>query len=682
MDAGIRRMCGVSALAVAGAVAASAFASSPGACPEGWTQPMPARRLAGCVMVFDPVQQRVLLIGGTSDRTSRELWAWDGAAWQAIERNGPSIMAFGAAYHAGSGRVIVFGGGVPTALLPNNETWSWDGTTWEQHTFGVPPSARNDAALAPDPSSGSILLFGGLGNVNGQLTPKGDTWVWDGIEWSQVIGAGPAARTDHAMATDTLRQRVVMFGGDDGVAPRDDTWEWDGSQWQQRMAAGPSARKQHRMTYDVARGVTVLAGGIDAQGQVLSDTWEWNGTAWTQRAVTGLPAVRQVSMAYDAVRQKCVLLAGTFPAASPSAPAAAVLLEYDGSAWTAIQHEQPLPRLHASMTFDRLHDEGVLFGGAAVSGPDARTWAWDGADWRVAATTGPAARQRHAMTWDSSSNLVLMFGGLTHNGRIALGDTWTWNGASWSLAAGAGPTPRGEHVLAYDETRHVAVLFGGVNADGDVLFGDTWEWNGATWVQRVVAGPSARRSARAAWDASRQAIVLHGGIGAGGALSDTWVWDGTTWSSIALTGGPPPTLEVLAYDLDLGGLVGVGAASANQPSQAWSLVGNQWRLCAQGGPLAVAGAAAYDAERQELVYVTGTALITEPTETWRLGIAVAADCNGDRQVNGADLAVLLAQFGQSVAPGVAADVNGDGLVNGADLSALLSSFGANCPVTG
>ncbi len=58
-------------------------------------------------------------------------------------------------------------------------------------------------------------------------------------------------------------------------------------------------------------------------------------------------------------------------------------------------------------------------------------------------------------------------------------------------------------------------------------------------------------------------------------------------------------------------------------------------------------------------------------------VACAGDANGDGLVNGADLSVLLAQFGQSVTPGTDADFNGDGLVNGADLSVLLGNFG--CP---
>jgi len=53
----------------------------------------------------------------------------------------------------------------------------------------------------------------------------------------------------------------------------------------------------------------------------------------------------------------------------------------------------------------------------------------------------------------------------------------------------------------------------------------------------------------------------------------------------------------------------------------------------------------------------------------------AGDANGDGATNGADLSVLLAQFGTSVTPNTGGDFNGDGNVDGADLSVLLSGFG-------
>lgn len=55
-----------------------------------------------------------------------------------------------------------------------------------------------------------------------------------------------------------------------------------------------------------------------------------------------------------------------------------------------------------------------------------------------------------------------------------------------------------------------------------------------------------------------------------------------------------------------------------------------------------------------------------------------ADINDDSMVSGADLSVLLAQFGQSVTPGSGGDINDDGMVSGADLSVLLAEFGIGC----
>jgi hypothetical protein len=40
----------------------------------------------------------------------------------------------------------------------------------------------------------------------------------------------------HAMAQDTRRKRIVLYGGGENA---DDLWEWDGSHWQRIM---PPAR--------------------------------------------------------------------------------------------------------------------------------------------------------------------------------------------------------------------------------------------------------------------------------------------------------------------------------------------------------------------------------------------------------------------------------------------------------
>jgi hypothetical protein len=56
---------------------------------------------------------------------------------------------------------------------------------------------------------------------------------------------------------------------------------------------------------------------------------------------------------------------------------------------------------------------------------------------------------------------------------------------------------------------------------------------------------------------------------------------------------------------------------------------------------------------------------------------VAADIYRDFNVNGADLGILLSQWGPNT-PLTESDLNSDGVVNGADLGILLSFWGA-CP---
>jgi hypothetical protein len=68
---------------------------------------------------------------------------------------------------------------------------------------------------------------------------------------------------------------VILFGGIAGQpsTPKGDTWQWDGKRWAERGDFGPQPRFGLAMAYDSARGRMVLFGG-QSQGQVLGDTWE------------------------------------------------------------------------------------------------------------------------------------------------------------------------------------------------------------------------------------------------------------------------------------------------------------------------------------------------------------------------------------------------------------------------
>ena len=103
-------------------------------------------------------------------------------------------------------------------------------------------------------------------------------------------------RMECAMAYDTARGRVVLFGGRHGALDDacwlDDTWEWDGQDWLLRTSpVRPSGRAQHAMAYDAARKRVVLFAGV-RNGVHQQDTWEWDGVQWLPQTPATKPPDR------------------------------------------------------------------------------------------------------------------------------------------------------------------------------------------------------------------------------------------------------------------------------------------------------------------------------------------------------------------------------------------------------
>jgi hypothetical protein len=85
-------------------------------------------------------------------------------------------------------------------------------------------------------------------------------WVFsapevDAQSWTQSPATGPAARESHAMAFDSSRGVTVLFGGEISspqtsptTTPYGDTWLFDGTNWTQGPG-GPSARWSHGLRF-------------------------------------------------------------------------------------------------------------------------------------------------------------------------------------------------------------------------------------------------------------------------------------------------------------------------------------------------------------------------------------------------------------------------------------------------
>jgi hypothetical protein len=249
-------------------------------------------------------------------------------------------------------------GGNPVSGPIFNDTWEWDGELWTQ-VADSGPTRRNHAAVF-DNHMQRTIIFGGVSGINETM---GDTWAWDGINWTQLSNSGPSARTNHAMAYDSIRKRIILFGGRLSEI-KGDTWEFDGESWMQSENSGPSARFGHVMAFDHIRDRVVLYGGISGK-QFMGDTWEWNGTSWTKATDFGPEPVTAAAMVF--MNQKIALFGGASSMVAGKTILHNNTWEWNGKHWTQRQDIGPEPCFGHSMSFDIKNSRIVLFGGLSGS---------------------------------------------------------------------------------------------------------------------------------------------------------------------------------------------------------------------------------------------------------------------------------------------------------------------------
>ena len=304
---------------------------------------------------------------------------------------------------------------------------------WRQLSPATSPSARSYVAMAEDPATSQDVEFGGQVSPG---TALGDTWIWNGITWSNAATTGPSPRYAASMAYDAQSGQLLLFGGASANGtPQNDTWVWGGTAWTQVNLGGtsPSPRYAAAMAYDPTTHTVILFGG-DTVGGPLNDTWSWNGTTWSLLTPAGSPPARHsASLAYDPVSTNLILFAGC-----------------------TIHQLQPCD----------------ISGVPATLGD---TWSWNGTTWtQLTPATSPSARSGAAFATDTATdvNQAVLFGGETASGT-ALGDTWFWTGTNWVLQSlTPSPPARFAAGFAFDPALGGLLLFGGQ----DAALGDSWEF--------------------------------------------------------------------------------------------------------------------------------------------------------------------------------------------------------------
>lgn len=189
----------------------------------------PARAMHSAVL--DPVQRRMIVLGGTRDReVLADVWALslDGAPqWTRLAPagDGPGPrFGHSAVYDAAGERMIVFGGDDGAAKL--NDTWQLSlagEPAWAPIPSSVRPPARMNATMVYDPRRQRLVLFGGhLQNGTGaEAARASDTWILplgEGASWAPAAANGdtPAAREGAAGVFDSERDQVLLLQGQGG----------------------------------------------------------------------------------------------------------------------------------------------------------------------------------------------------------------------------------------------------------------------------------------------------------------------------------------------------------------------------------------------------------------------------------------------------------------------------------
>jgi hypothetical protein len=385
--------------------------------------------------------------------------------------------------------------------------------------------------------------------------------------WAPVPGDStqPPALSNHVAIYDPVRDRLLIFGGTDGVL-HDEVWEFGltGTPiWRMLPVTGPgpSPRAYLAGIYDPVRDRLVVAGGDDASGNRM-DVWALTlggVPAWTLLASDDGPgpAKRDDHAAiYDAYRDRLLIYGGaTWP--GPTYLGDVWAFDLAGSSgWTQINAAAPPPpRAQAAAIYDPVRGRLVIHGG--LSGYPAKYDIWAlslaGTPTWLDLTPGseiPPERRGHVAVYDPVADAMVIHGGDPNSAGV-MSDTWAFRFATrtWSdITPASRPGGRSFMAAAYDAPRRRLVIEGGI-------FGPLAEcWalalSSPTWTELSPVGPPqspGRRSMHTAvFDSSRDRMLVYGGAG-----SDASVWSlalatAPTWSVLATSGTAPVVSQHVA----------------------------------------------------------------------------------------------------------------------------------------
>jgi hypothetical protein len=441
---------------------------------------------------YDPTGHRSVAYNaaffGLGSRGSSSIGVFDGARWEVVAT--PAVgarqaPAFG--HDPVGGGLVMFGGMQPTfgPGTPLADTWRLVDTTWTQLAPTNAPSARSSSAVAVEPNSGRLVLFGGrTQQVGGSFLA--DTWQWTGSDWTQIVTANaPSARAGHALAADPINGGLILYGGfvtPFGTAvPFGDAWRFDGTNWSP-LPAPLGGTPLTSPDFANVNGDLVLFGRTGATPGVVHGL-RWTGSGWDEIYTSAqIETLFFSSYALDTVRNEVVRFGGrNFDVGT--GPYQNETWIFDGAWQQRFPANSPPVRSYARSTFDPVNGEVVLFGGSDGVNFLGDTWTWDGVDWQQHfPTNSPPAQYQATLVFDPSRNAVVLHGGVGTSMS-----TWTWDGSDWTQIPTTSQTPALLGSLAFDAANNVLCFYAN---NGSVGASTLWELQGNAWVQVDATAPA------------------------------------------------------------------------------------------------------------------------------------------------------------------------------------------------
>lgn len=515
--------------------------------------------IAAHASAFDPSRGVTVVFGGgvpgvngSSVVLSRETWEWDGAAWQSRNVLGPAARCGAAmAYDPVNQRVLLHGGSTVfstnfNTLERQSDLWAWDGQTWnELQQSGDLPGAQAYHTMVFDPSRGMMIML--ARSIFGET----QTFGYLGGRWVLLVPPMPGWTTVSSMAFDPISGRVQgLFPSVSSSQPSRFMELRDGDGWVPITSFPPAGTIRPESSVLARMGDRLLAFGISSQ---VSEFAQGGWRSQPGRVAPPMPTLAP-AIAFDASRAATVLLLSQAAAISPAGPT--TRWELRGETWHLIGIDD-LRVGPIQLEFDPAR--GALIGternsAYLIRGP--RDWQElaDPPSPRFGFTRLAFDRQRNQMTglvfnraesgvyalgtpgWtriadQPSSDIrdpVLAFD-IGRNALVALSSACeALRPSGWEPLFPAGTLPYGQSDAVFDPSRPALIAFGGfTSADEDPArrFPRRTVFLSAAadlWSPLPIAGPMGRKLHRLIYDPSAERVLMYGGYAHGYDFRETW----------------------------------------------------------------------------------------------------------------------------------------------------------------